>query len=120
LSLYLFWFPCILFFFVALLLVTLFRSEVPYSRLVFSDCIEKNNEEVSLHPLPMDTNILLIKPISYLQRAKRDELAEFCRLHNLIVGCTGRRGQSVKTDFVDAIWAYVSDTRHDVLPSFDS
>jgi hypothetical protein len=64
----------------------------------------------------MDANILLIKPISYLQRAKRVELAEFCRLHNLVVGCNGRRGQSIKTDFVDAIWAYVSDTRLDVFP----
>jgi len=59
----------------------------------------------------MDTNILLIKSISQLQKTKRDDLAEFCRLHNLAVGCTGRRGQPVKPDFVDAIWAYVSDNR---------
>jgi hypothetical protein len=69
--------------------------------------------------LPMDTNILLIKPLSYLQKAKRNELAEFCCSHDLVVGCTRRRGQSVKPDFVDAIWAYVSVAKLDVLPVFD-
>ena len=67
----------------------------------------------------MDANILLIKSISQLQKTKRDDLAEFCRLHNLAVGCTGRRGQPVKPDFVDAIWAYVSVAKLDVLPVFD-
>ena len=50
---------------------------------------------------------------SVFQRYATKDLAAICNAYNITVGRSGKRGGSIKVDYINAIWKFVS-----IAPSF--
>jgi hypothetical protein len=69
---------------------------------------DESLNETMVDPLPRSTNHMPNISLSQLKHAKVVDLAEQCRVLNLDVSRSGKRGVSIRNDYIQALSSYVS------------